>query len=720
MAAPDSSLEQLSRILDPDAIAIAGASGDETKRGYIALERLAESTYAGDLYPVNPSAEDDILGYTVYPTVSAIPGTVDLVYVVTPADVVPSVLADAGDAGTAGAVIFSAGFSEAGNEEKEAELVRVAEEHGIRFIGPNVMGMVNVPADLSLGIDADYAAGGISMVSQSGNLGMNLGTVANRERNTGLSHFVSIGNESDVRFHELLPYFAADGTTDALVCYSEGMSDGRAFLQAAREVTTEKPVVVLNGGRTGAGKSSAESHTASLAGDADVREQVYRQAGVLTVESFDDIVPTVQALSDLPPLSGRNIAVMTEAGGVATITADALVEHGLRVPELTAETQERLAELFPDSPNLTNPVDTMVTADTASLHGDAAEALLADPTVDGLVICGAYGGYGVGGTGIELPTDDASEAAQLESARRLGDLREAYGKPIVVKSTFSPAESEALAICRDAGIPVYTSFRHPPLVFDALATYHQATETADVRSDFVVDDERDGHPTVEAAAGQEGRRLSEYDARSVLADYGVPVAPATLATSAEGAVEAAAGFDGEVAMKIVSPAIRHKTEAGGVALGVAGPDRVRETYGELRANAADYAPAADLEGVLVSPMLEAGVEVIVGALEDEEVGPVVMFGLGGIFVEVLGDVAFGAVPLTDHDAREMIHRVEGHDLLAGARGGPTVDEGALVDLLVDVSEVVATNPSIAELDLNPVFCHEDGLSVVDASVTLAE
>ncbi|TYT62561.1 acetate--CoA ligase family protein [Natrialba swarupiae] len=712
----DYSAERIERLLDPQSIAIAGASADENKRGYIATKRLVESEYDGEVYPVNPSYEGEILGTEVHPSVSSIPDRVDLVYVVTPAGAVPTVLEDAGEADVAGAVIFSAGFSEVGNEETEEELIRIANEHDIRFLGPNVMGMVNVPSDICLGIDASYGEGGLSVISQSGNLGMNLGVATNKAHSTGLSHFVSIGNEADLKFHELLPYFAADDSTEALVLYVEGMSEGRAFLEEARRFTQEKPLILLKGGRTGAGKSSAESHTASLAGDADVVADVYSQAGVVTVDSFDDVVPVYQALTDAPTLSGRNIAIMTEAGGVATITADSLVEHGMNVPELTEETQEKLAELFPYSPNLENPIDTMVTGDTASLHGEAAEILLSDPNIDGLMICGGYGGYGVGGTGIELPMDDASAQAQIESARRITELPSEYDKPVVIKSTFTPEESEALAICRDGNVPVYDSFRDASLAFQSLAEYSEAVESADERSDFNAGSGADGLETLEEAA--DGTVLAEHEAKGVLEEYDIPVAPYELVSSAEEAVEAANRFDEELAMKIVSPQIQHKTEAGGVALGVSGESDVRDTYEELVANAEAYDSEATIDGVLISPMLEEGVEVIIGAIQDEEVGPVVMFGVGGIFVEVLEDVTFGGVPLTEHDARRMIEGIDGKEILEGARDNPEIDEDALVDLLVDVSELVAENPRISELDLNPVFCYEDSLSVIDASITL--
>jgi acetyltransferase len=719
MVDSDPSLEQLEDVLDPDSIAVAGASADEAKRGYIAMKRLTSAEFEGDVYPVNPSYDGEIFGETVYSTVSEIPGRVDLVYIVTPAGVVSAGLEDAGEAGAAGAVIFSAGFSEEGNVEAEAELVRIADEHDIRFVGPNVIGMANVLDDVYLGIDAHYSPGSLAMISQSGNLAMNMGVAVDRHRNAGLSYLVAIGNESDLKFHELLPYFAADDGTEALSVYTEGMSDGRSFLREAKRFSEEKPIVALKGGRTRAGKSSAQSHTASLAGDTDVVEDVYRQAGVLTVESFDDIVPVSRAVTELPSLSGRNVAIMTEAGGVATTLADALVERGLNVPELTAETQERLRELFPHSPNVSNPLDTSVTPETASLHAEAAETLLLDPEIDGLLIGGSYGGYGTSDHGIELPTDGESARAQIESARRIAELPEEYDKPVIVKSTFTTDESEALAICDDRGVPVYERFRDAPMALGALAEYGEYLETADERTDFGLDTGHGPHETIERAVGDDRASLAEHEARDVLVDYGVSVAPYRLATSPDEAAAAADAFGGDVAMKIVSRAIQHKTEAGGVSLGVSGASGVREAYEELIVSASEYDPDAPIEGVLVSPMREEGVEVIVGATHDEEIGPVVLFGLGGIFVEVLEDVSFGAVPLTEHDAREMIDSIGGRGVLTGARGRARVDEEALVDLLCEVSRLVAANPRIAELDLNPVICHDDRVEVLDASIHLS-
>lgn len=717
MADREGPRDRIDRLLDPDSIAIAGASADPNKRGYTALKRLIESDYAGSVYPVNPGHEGEILGEPVFASVTDVPSTVDLVYVVTPAPAVATVLNEAGAAGAAGAVIFSAGFGEVGNHDAECELVRIAEEHGLRFLGPNVMGLVNAPADCYLGIDATYTPGEFGVISQSGNLGMSLGMQASREYASGISVLVSIGNEADLQFGDLLPYFDADEATGGLLLYAEGMADGRAFLREAAAFTTTKPIVALKGGRTEPGRSSARSHTASLAGDPAVIEDVYAQAGVTTVDAFDEVLPVAQALMGQPTLSGRNVAVMTEAGGLATIAADAIVEAGLAVPELSEGTQSTLRALFASSPNVSNPVDTMVTLETAALHGEAVEAIISDPTIDGLLICGEYGGYGLHTPDTpDLPSDEDTAEAQRNSAAHIARLPDEYGKPIIISSSYSPSQSPALATCRDHGIPVYGTLRYAPVAFRALAEYGTYLETADRRTDFAIDaaatpDERLG-ATVDESAGP----LTERDARRLLAGYGVPLVPAKFATSPDEAMAAAEGYDGAVAMKIVSPDIQHKTEADGVSLGVDGGDAVREAYQRLLSNAVAYRPDASIEGVLVSPMRDAGVEVIVGGVHDEEVGPVVMFGLGGVFVEVLEDVAFAAVPLTEYDARHLLGRIEGAAVLQGARGDPGVDEEALVDLLLTVSDVLAENPGIAELDLNPVFCYSDGVEVIDAGV----
>lgn len=704
----------LSRVLDPDSVAVVGASTDETKRGNQAIATLQSAGYDGDIYPVNPNAEE-IRGLEVYPTVSAIPGRVDLALIVTPAQVVPSVLEDCADTDLAGAIVIAVGFGESGEagEALEATVVSLAREQGIRLIGPNTSGMINVHRGLNLVGAENVPAGNLALLCQSGNMAINLFAEATNRAGAGFSHYVGVGNEADLRFHEYLPFFAQHDETDAVVAYVEGMSDGRAFLEAASELTTDLPIIALKSGRTEAGKQSASSHTGSLAGDTAVANAVYRQAGVVTVDRSDELLPVSRALADLPAAAGGNVGILADGGGHATLAADALVSAGLAVPTLADRTQDALRDVLPDAASIVNPVDVAGgTDDDPSVFFDCAEAIIADPDVDALLLTGLFGGYGI-------RFADEFTAVETETAERIADLVAEHGKPIVVQSAYEGFDTEAHEVLRAHGIPVLQSLEVATSCVDALATYGAHLAHADQKSDFVLDADA-SEPTgpLATALAEQRTQLSEYESKAVLADHGVPVTPYRLARTTDEAAEAVREFGGPVAMKVVSPDIVHKSEAGGIALDVPDAETARDRFTALQTAASEYDPDATIDGVLVSPMREGGVEVIVGTVDDAQFGPVEMFGLGGVFVEVLEDVGFRGLPLTETDARDLVDDIEAQALLDGARGNPPVDRDALVELLVQVSDLVAGQPAIDELDLNPVLARPDGVEVLDASITL--
>ena len=704
----------IERIMDPEAVAVVGASTDETKRGYQAIETLQEGGYEGDIYPVNPSA-DEIRGLDVHPTVSAIPGRVDLALIVTPAHIVPDVLDDCGGTNLAGAVVIAVGFGEAGTdgEALEREIVSLAERHDIRLIGPNTSGMINVHEGLNL-VGADgVPEGGLGLLCQSGNMAISLFTEAATREGVGYSHYVGVGNEADLKFHEYLPYLNDDPETDAIVLYVEGMSEGRAFLQAAREVTPETPIVALKSGRSAVGKQSASSHTGALAGDSAVAHAVLEQAGVVSVERSDELLAVANSLSSLPAADGPNVGILADGGGHATLAADALAERGLSVPELTDETQRRLGEVLPDAASVVNPVDVAGgTDDDQRVFYDCAEAIVADPNVDALLLAGLFGGYGI--RFAEQYTD-----VECGVAEELVTLAERHDTPIVVQSAYAEFGTDPHEILREAGIPVVESIDVAASSLESLATYGEHVATADEKSDFQFDGADNGAEEITRALEARRGQLSEYTAKRALRDRGLPVVPFELAESPSEALDAARTTDGQVAMKVVSPDIVHKSDAGGVALGV-DDDAVEATYEELLAAAESYAPDADIEGVLVSPMREGSVELIVGVVDDEQFGRVMMVGLGGVFVEVIEDVAFRALPLSEADARAMLADIDAQEMLDGARGNPPVDRDAVVDLLLEVSAFVEANPAVEELDLNPVFADDEGVEIVDAAVTLDE
>ncbi|WP_439028221.1 acetate--CoA ligase family protein [Haloarchaeobius sp. DT45] len=703
--------ERLERILDPDSVAIVGASADPEKRGHQAIVTLEEGGYEGDIYPVNPS-EDEIRGRTVYEAVSDIPEPVDLALVVVPAPIVPSVLEDCADTDLAGAVVVAVGFGETDDEGEELErrIVDLAREHDVRLIGPNTSGMINLHEGLNLVGAENVPAGDIALLCQSGNLAIALFMEAMGVPGLGFSHYVGVGNESDLRFDEYLPFYAEDERTDAITLYVEGMSDGRAFLQRAREVVPDTPIVALKGGRSAVGKQSTSSHTGSMAGDVAVAEAVFEQAGVVSVERADELLPTAGALGSLPAADGENVAILADGGGHATLAADALAEQGLSVPDLTVETQDRLREVLPDAASVVNPVDVAGgTDDDPTVFYDCAAAIAADPNVDTLLLSGLFGGYGI-------RFSEALTEPELDTAHDIAGLVEEHDLPIVVQSAYESADPEAHAVLREAGIPVQESLEVATRTIAALATYGEHCARADRKSDFRLEPGAADDTVLGAVVGGRSGDLSEYDAREALSRHDVPLTPAELATGAEEATAAADRFDGPVAMKIVSPDIVHKSDVDGVALDVT--EAPAETYRDLVGAAQSHDPDATVEGVLVSPMREDGVELVVGVVDDDQFGHVAMVGVGGVFVEVLEDVAFRALPLTRADARDMLAALDAQELLDGARGTEPVDREALVDLLVAVSEFVEANPRVAELDLNPVLASGSDVEALDAAMTV--
>jgi acetyltransferase len=701
------------RALEPTSVAVVGASRDEAKRGYVIFDILDEWKFEGTVYAENPKyAGETIQGHDVYETASAIGEPVDLACVLTPAQVVPEVLEDCGRAGVGGALIFAAGFGELGNHEIEERILASAREHDIRILGPNTNGLINVHHGLDLLGRPDIPRGGIAMLSQSGNLASGLVQEAIHANQGGFSFYISVGNESDVTFDECLGFLSTHEKTDVVTCYVEGMADGRSFLQEAASFVRDRPIAALKGGLSDVGRRSAQSHTASIAGSAAVIDDVYRQAGVVRVERADELLAVSDSLANLPPAVGPNVAILSDGGGHATHAADSLVEMGLVVPELDPETQAAIRERIPEqAPNVTNPVDVLTLEHDLDIYADCAAALLDDPNVHALLLCGYFGGYASN-------YDSQTEAREATVAERIIDLMDAHDTPVVVQSIFAEQNLPAIRTLADSPITVLDSINTATRCIAALETYGHHLRTATQKSDFVVSATDESSSIVTEAFIQDRTRLSEFEAKRLLQEYDAPVTPMERVESTTEAVDAATRFDGPVAMKVLSRDIVHKSEVGGVALDVEGAASVRSTYENLMADARAAAPGGELEGVLVSPMVEEGIEVIVGITGDEELGPVVMFGLGGIFVEVLRDVSFRAVPLTEFDARRMIEDIDASPILQGTRGKEGVDQDALVDLLLKVSEVACENPRISELDVNPAIATPEGIEIVDATVVL--
>jgi acetyltransferase len=658
---------------------------------------------------VNPNyAESEILGVPVHPTVDAIPAGVDIAYVVTPAEVVPSVVQDCGDAGVAGVVVMAAGFSEEGNERLEGETVRIARENGIRIVGPNINGMFNTAVNLDLvGIGmSNIPRGNVSILSQSGNFASSVIHKANTEGWVGFDLYVGIGNEADIGFDEYLGFLAERDTTDGILMYIEGLNNGEAFVRRASGITPEKPIVVLKGGGSEAGKRSARSHTGSIAGNSDVVADVFSQAGIVTVDRWDETLPVMKTLVDVPAAAGDNVGIITDGGGHATHAADSLSKRGLHVPDLQRDTQEAIRERVPEAGNASNPVDLLTLEGDMERLVDCARIMIADGAIDALLVCGFYGGYNHRFAGESAETE-------VEVGRELEQLSEEFGVPVIVQSLYGNTDIDSIRGLKDLDVPILSSINRAVASIEASVTYGRHLETHDRKSDLYPSSD-----TAKRTTSPNGR-VSEAEARSILQEYDLPIVEWDVARTADEAVRIADKFGTPVSMKVVSAEIPHKTDVGGVELDIVGREAVRRGFDSIRENVNSSRPDSQVDGVLISPMVDEGQELVVGMVRDEEVGPVIMFGLGGVFVEALEDVSFRGVPLTEFDARELIGGIRSESLLDGIRGQERVDRDALTDLLLKVSEVTVANPRIEEFELNPIIANGDALSIVDVNMTMS-
>ncbi|MCC8194238.1 MAG: acetate--CoA ligase family protein, partial [Deltaproteobacteria bacterium] len=658
------------------------------------------------------------------PALASIPGPVDLALVCTPAKTLPGVIAQCGQKGVKGAVVLAGGFAESGPDGAalQGQMVDEARKYGVRIVGPNTSGIFNTHAGCNIVGFSDLKKGGVGLLTQSGNMALSLATEAQSNGNLGLSTYVGIGNESDIRFDEYLDYFRDDENTSVLVVYVEGVKDGPRFLEGLRSITRKKPVVVYKSGRTSAGQNSAKSHTGALAGDYAVNDGVLRQAGAILARKSDEILPLAEALSLLGPLASRRVAVLADGGGHATIAADSLTELGMELPALSKESQDKLAALLPSGAALVNPVDVAGGTDSnPAVFAECAEIMLADPSVDGLIITGLFGGYGTRFSETLMPIE-------LETMDAIAALRLKYKKPILVHSLYGylcPHERpESLVRIREAGIPVYSSLELGTRCMQAMAefgeTMRRPQEAAAKPTRPAVFDR------ILAACREQGRDfVMEHEAREILAAAGAKMAPVALAATADEAAKSFAALGRvPVAMKIVSRDIIHKSDAGGVVLNVTDEDGARKAFATIIENAGAYQKkhslaAPDITGVLMTPMAKkGGVEVIIGVVKDPSYGSVMMFGLGGVLVEVLKDVAFRAVPLSEYDARAMMGELKGRAILDGVRGAKGVDKEALVALMRRLSALCAACPEIKELDMNPVLAYPDGVDILDARILL--
>ncbi len=706
----------LGRVFHAETVAIVGASKDEAKRGYQAIKTLLDEKYEGRIYPVNPK-EKSILGLKCYPSLLDIPDEVDLVLITTPARTLKDILKQCAEKGATGAVVIAGGFGELGEEGKRLEKEIVESADGVRIIGPNTSGMISVSKGLNLVGLQNVPRGSIALLTQSGNIALTLITEAGLKSQMGFNYYVGVGNEADLKFHEYLEYFTEDPGTSAILMYVEGLREGRKFLEQASQTTQVKPIVLFKGGRSATGSKSAGSHTGALAGISEVANTAFKRAGIITVQHSDEMFPIAESLASLPLIEEPSIAILADGGGHATIAADYLTELGIKIPELEEETRAKLAAILPPNASLANPIDVAGGTDqNPAIFADCAEILLNDKNINGLLVVGLFGGYGIRfAKKLAFKEEDA--------AHRMGKLVRRTGKPIILHSLYNFAKPHSLDLLRYYKIPVYDSLEIACKCIEALSFYGSHRQEGSKESNFQFNWGKNAVPegrTIIDNALAEGREaLLEHEAKELLKLQGAPVSLDRLVTNEDEAVEVAAEIGYNVAMKIVSPDILHKSDAGGVMLKLKNEKEVRDAFNKIINNAYDYNPEADIKGCIISRMSGEGVEVIIGTKNDDQFGPIIMFGLGGILVEVVKDVSFRVLPVSEDWATSMINEIKSAAILDGVRGRPPCDKKAIARLIGKVSEVIEAYPEIHEMDLNPVIVHEDGLTIVDARVILS-
>jgi acyl-CoA synthetase (NDP forming) len=694
----------LREIFESRSVAVAGASKDPFKAGHQVVRTLLAVGYLGKVYPVNPN-ENEILGLPCYRSITEIKEPLDLIVICLPGKVVIKVMEEAEQRGDVkGAVVLSAGFAETAipeNVETQRQLVEIARRAGIRVFGPNCIGIMNPELKLVTGFHPGVSLipGNLGYVTQSGALGGSLLTQAlSQPKPLGFARFGHVGNMCDVSNLELIEEYGNDPRIEVILVYLEGVPDGRKLIRIVGQVTPKKPVLVLKVGRTEIGSKATLSHTGTLAGADAVYKGAFRQCGVVRVNTVNDLIAGAKAISMSPKPRGKRVCILTEAGGLGVISMDEVEAGGvLELAPMSQETCKKLTAVLPPMAMVCKPngyVDTTAAA-MAKEFGDAMRLVLSDPNVDMVLFNSIPPTF--------LPAMDVAQAVV--------PVVKEFDKPVVACFTVSQAMAETRRYLEESGIPTFDT---PDYAVRALATLTQATFSV---SHPLADMPAAHHPILDRAA-TEARHLLEPESLDFLSDNGIAVMPHVLARTREEAQRAAMKMNGPVVLKIVSPQVLHKSDVGGVKINLQGAEAVGQGYDQLVSDVNRATAAADIHGVLVVPMAQPGTELIIGMVRDAQFGPTIMFGMGGVFVELFKDVSFRIAPFDEEVALDMVKETKGYRVLQGIRSEKQKDIASLVKLLVQVSQLAARYPQIKEIDLNPIRVYENGYSVLDARILL--
>ncbi len=694
----------LKKFFSPHSVAVVGASREQGKLGSQILRSILEGKYSGKVYPVNPKATE-ISGLKCYPDILSIPDIPDLAVVVVPARFVISVIEECGKKGTKAAVVISAGFKESGSEgkQREQELVRISKRYGCRIIGPNCLGIIDTYSNLNVSFAPVMPEkGNIAFISQSGAL---ISAVLDwsRKQKIGFSRVISMGNMADVSESELIEACAVDDRTDVILFYVEGVKDGREFINRVSKITRRKPVIAIKAGLTGSGSRAASSHTGSLAGMAEAYSAAFEKTGVLQVSSMEELFDLSLVFAYQPVMKGDRVAIITNAGGPAVVATDAVEKQSLRVAPLSEETMSVLKNNLPPAANIHNPVDVLGDA-TEESYKIALENVMKEESVDGALVI-------VTPQTITRPLETAK--AVIENANR-------YKKTIVTSFMGGAAVETAIDLLRQSRIPNYEFPERAVRSLRGMVDYSGVLERQENPVKKFSADRQKVAEILDSVKKEGIRNLTDFQARKVFELYGIKGPERFLAKDVESAIIAAEKIGYPVVAKIVSPDILHKTEAGGVKINITNPGEMEKSFDEITGSVKAYSKTARIEGIEVQEMVKGVQELIIGVKKDLQFGHLIMFGLGGIFVEVLKDITFGIVPVGYDEALSMIKRIKSYKLLTGFRKLPEADIPAIVDTILKVSALCEDFLEISQLDINPLVVKSkgNGIVMVDARIIL--
>lgn len=698
-------IEVLNALLKPKSVAVIGASAKPGKIGHTVLDNIIKSGYKGFVYPINPG-ETEILGLKCYSSVMDVGKPIDSAIITVPAQFVLKVVEECGKAGVKGLSIITSGFAEVGNHQLEDDLVKLAHQYQMRIIGPNIVGILS-NSDKYNGSFAPFLplVGKSSLVSQSGALliGIDASTYS---RGVGFDKLISIGNVSDIGFSELITWLDQDENTTCMSLYIEGFKDGRQVIEAGKK--SNKPIVALKAGVSAHGAAAAASHTGSLAGASRIYKAAFQQAGIIQAEDLNDLFDRTLALSLQPAMKGDNLLILTNGGGVGVLATDAAEKYGLPLRFAPADVQTELKKHMPDFGSAKNPVDMTGMAGN-DWYYETVRYAYAHQWVDGLVILYC-----------ETAMTNPVEIAQ--SIKRAIDDSEIKGKPVSVSFVGGERSDKAMRWLVENGIPAYSA---PDMAVNAMSALHEYARIREhlnhaENMNLKVNQEV-AKQIIEKARAEQRDTLTEIEAKDVFAAYGLPVTKVKLSTSEDQAVAIAKEIGFPVVMKVVSPDILHKSDAGGVMINLQNEAQVREGYHEILNNCKKYKSDSKILGIVIQEFAPKGTEIILGSINDPTFGPTIMFGLGGIFVEVFKDVTFRVTPVSSYEARLMIDEIRGAPMLSGVRGEKPRDKVALADTICRYSQMVQDlSEEISESDANPILVYEEGkgVKVVDARIIL--